>query len=521
MPVRPTHPGVYVEQLPSDVRTIMGVPTSITAFIGRALRGPTDDPVRLRSYAEYQSKFGGLWSESCMSYAVHHYFLNGGTDALIVRVANGADPARISLTGASGNLDLVAANPGAWGVNLEAIVDHETKDKDDTTAVLFNLTIREVDGTGTVVNEESFLNLSVDEANSRYVESVLEQTSSLVRVRRPVPTVRPDASPLDSITLKPVPTPANSDGTDGSAITDAQISDEIALSADHKGLWALDKADLFNILCIPPLEVHKDVDKTTWSIALAYCKKRRAFLIVDAPDEWDEPSDVTNTSRGVDSLGLRDENAAIYFPRVKMADTLQETGLSTSAPCGVVAGIYARTDAQRGVWKAPAGHDATAVGVRKLAYSMNDAENGQLNPLGVNCLRTFPAVGNVVWGARTLEGADQLASEWKYISVRRLALFLEESLYRGTQWVVFEPNDEPLWAQIRLNVGAFMYDLFRKGAFQGETPREAYFVKCDKETTTQSDRDQGIINILLGFAPMKPAEFVILRIRLVAREIRT
>jgi phage tail sheath protein FI len=158
-----------------------------------------------------------------------------------------------------------------------------------------------------------------------------------------------------------------------------------------------------------------------------------------------------------------------------------------------------RTDVTR-VWKAPAGLEAGVLGVRKLAVNLNDAENGMLNPLGVNCLRTFPVSGTVVWGARTARGADQLADEYKYVPVRRLALFLEESLFRGLQWVVFEPNDEPLWAQIRLNVGAFMHNLFRQGAFQGKTPRDAYFVKCDGETTTESDRNLGIVNVMVGFA---------------------
>jgi phage tail sheath protein FI len=151
---------------------------------------------------------------------------------------------------------------------------------------------------------------------------------------------------------------------------------------------------------------------------------------------------------------------------------------------------------------------------------LTDGENGELNPLGVNCLRIRPAVGPVVWGARTLQGDDRLASEWKYIPVRRMALYLEESLYRGTQWVVFEPNDEPLWAQIRLNLGAFMQGLFRQGAFQGKTPREAYLVKCDKETTTQNDVNSGIVNIVVGFAPLKPAEFVIIQLQQLAGQVQ-
>jgi phage tail sheath protein FI len=212
-------------------------------------------------------------------------------------------------------------------------------------------------------------------------------------------------------------------------------------------------------------------------------------------------------------------NAAFYFPWLTAPDPLQENRPRAFPPCGFVAGIYARTDANRGVFKAPAGTEASVTGVMGLRTSLTDREHGILNPLGINCLRTFAVYGTVVWGSRTLHGADERGSEWKYIPVRRLALFLEESLYRGTQWVVFEPNDEPLWAQIRLNIGAFLQNLFRQGAFQGKTPREAYFVKCDKETTTQNDINLGIVNILVGFAPLKPAEFVILKIQQMAGQL--
>jgi hypothetical protein len=179
----------------------------------------------------------------------------------------------------------------------------------------------------------------------------------------------------------------------------------------------------------------------------------------------------------------------------------------------------ARTDATRGVWKAPAGTEAALRGTQGLSVKLTDGENGQLNPLGINSLRSFPIIGRVVWGARTLRGADQLADEYKYIPVRRLALFIEESLFRGTQWVVFEPNDEPLWSQIRLNIGAFMQNLFRQGAFQGSSPRDAYFVKVDSETTTQNDINLGIVNIVVGFAPLKPAEFVVIKIQQIAGQI--
>ena len=200
---------------------------------------------------------------------------------------------------------------------------------------------------------------------------------------------------------------------------------------------------------------------------------------------------------------------------------MREGQIDTFVPCGVIAGIFARTDATRGVWKSPAGLDAALNGIAGLQVNLSDGENGQLNPLGINSLRSFPVAGHVVWGARTLRGADSMGDEYKYIPVRRLALFIEETLYRGTQWVVFEPNDEPLWAQIRLNLGAFMQNLFRQGAFQGKSPREAYFVKCDKETTIQNDIDRGIVNIVVGFAPLKPAEFVIIKIQQIAGQIAT
>jgi hypothetical protein len=249
------------------------------------------------------------------------------------------------------------------------------------------------------------------------------------------------------------------------------------------------------------------------------------MLIVDPPEDWTSAGGITqNNNAALASLKLNGEaarNAALFFPRVIESDPARQGQLDTFVPCGIVAGVMARTDTRRGVWKAPAGLDAALNGVQGLAVTLTDGENGALNPIGVNCLRGFPLAGPVVWGSRTLRGADLLADEYKYIPVRRLALYIEESLFRGTQWVVFEPNDEPLWAQIRLNVGAFMQNLFRQGAFQGKSPQDAYFVKCDKETTTQNDINLGIVNIVVGFAPLKPAEFVVIQLQQMAGQIQT
>jgi hypothetical protein len=301
-------------------------------------------------------------------------------------------------------------------------------------------------------------------------------------------------------------------GNDDAITPDVAYGLFIGSRAQREGIYALEP-HFFNILCMPGI-----TDPGTLMDADSYCKERRAFMVVDAP-KGRKPDQMATIAAGPDLP--KTDYAAVYYPWINVADPLDGGKLRTSAPCGAIAGLYARTDSTRGVWKAPAGMDATLSGVLGTEYVLTDGENGTLNPLGVNAIRQFPVFGNVAWGARTLRGADAMASEYKYVPVRRLALFIEESLFQGTKWVVFEPNDEPLWAQIRLNLGAFMNNLFRQGAFQGQTPREAYFVKCDKETTTQNDINLGIVNIIVGFAPLKPAEFVIIKIQQIAGAIQT
>ena len=501
MPAVLSFPGVYIEEVPSGVRTITGVATSITAFVGRAVRGPVDSdpasPVRIASFADYERTFGGLSNDCPMSFAVAHYFNNGGADALIVRVTHGAGAT--PATRAFGDLTLSAANPGLWGNGVTAAVDHSDGVGGTLAAPLFNLTL--VDAAASVT--ESVFGVSMDAASPRFVTRVLEG-SVLARASVTAPAARPGITAATAL----------AGGGDGVAITAVQVT-AAGLEATRRGIFALDRADLFNILCIPPFAPGDDVEATELGGALAFCKRRRALLLVDPPA-------ATNTVAGAITFAnslTRDENIALFFPRVRAPNPLRDNRLESFVPCGAVAGVLARTDAARGVWKSPAGLDATLNGVSELSLRLNDSDNGQLNPLGINCLREFPTFGRVVWGARTLRGADSLASEWKYLAVRRTALFLEESLYRGTQWVVFEPNDEPLWAQIRLNAGAFMQNLFRQGAFQGRTPREAYFVKCDRETTTQNDINLGIVNIYVGFAPLKPAEFVVIKLQQIAGEI--
>lgn len=656
MPVSPTYPGVYIEELSNGVRPLAGVPTAIAAFVGYTARGRDQRATTLLSWADFEREFGGLNAESDLSYAVQHFFQNGGGQAVIVRVPKSDSvAAQIALKEGVGNsaktsFTLTASSRGKWGNAIVADVDYDGAATDN-----FNLTLTDL-ATGAA---ERWRNLSVSNTSARFVEAVLNDPgngSRLVSVK--VPATNPGDRPKESgivgtaftvtttaitglandkdyvvkvtanrpagvvadlnvtlikqnetlptsvvalarllerrfnealgaalpgaavsvsvvgeLSLRIVPMfdpgllPAAADtmlsladgtstgalamlklpssafnvgryrlgtgtaeaaqrspveGVDGTQLP--QSTDLIGNAASFTGLSALDKTDIFNILIIPdatraspsdPNSLASGLDPNAiYSAALTYCEKRRAFLLIDPPPN-------INTVDAayawiLSGLTVKGANAAAYFPRVRLPDPLADFQLRTFGPAGAVAGLFARTDAERGVWKAPAGTDARLRGVSGLVYKLSDGENGLLNPLGLNCIRALPVYGTLSWGARTRVGADAEASQWKYVPVRRLALMIEESLFRGTQWVVFEPNDEPLWAQIRLNLTSYMHGLFRQGAFQGQTPRDAYLVKCDRETTTQADIDRGIVNILVGFAPLKPAEFVIIRIQQLA-----
>jgi uncharacterized protein len=776
MAVAVSYPGVYIQEVPSGVRTVAGVPTSIAAFVGYTSRGPTQTPVQIFSFADFERRFGGLHQDSPLSYSVSHFFLNGGATAWIARVATGDSAAAVGLLTAPGGtptLRAEAASSGGWGNSLRLAVDYATANPAST----FNLTVTElVDRGGTLVagRVETHRNLSMNSRSANYAVDAVRAGSQLVRLTalgaaiagagtsesgvltlagnldrldddhrrlaisldggpfyefalfgpggaptdaaiadrldsvasaieaavqalepgnpafsgfacargsnddtlvatsgtagdeessvrfarassldaaailrlgtsfggretdaaasiRPAQTgtaggripdfsavAIPDGTTMtvtladasnpsmatvtvtlhDTAAVPPVAAPTSleaartrietacrasaraefarariavvddalvltpggdglsnrfvcsGDGAELLFLTDPAANpgdpaavinvsayrmgagvSALAMTADNPGndgtpptalaiqgspaaktgIFALEDADLFNILNLPGVS-----DVGVLSEAIAYAEARRSMILIDVPASVTTFDQARAWINDPANSGLRHRNAVTYWPRIRTADPLKNNRLGTFANAGLMAGLYARTDAARGVWKAPAGTEARLTGVQGLEYVASDSENGVLNPLGLNVLRTFPVIGTVSWGARTMVGADALADEWKYVPVRRLALFIEESLYRGTQWVVFEPNDEPLWAQIRLSVGTFMNNLFRQGAFQGKTPNEAYLVKCDATTTTQADIDLGIVNIFVGFAPLKPAEFVIIQIQQLA-----
>ena len=759
MPSQLSYPGVYIEEIPSGVRTVTGVATSITAFVGYTAQGPVDKAVQVFNFGEFTREFGGLHRDSEVSYAIQQFFLNGGSNALVVRVARDARAASVRMESATGPaLTATARTPGGWGNMLRIDVDYATSNPDSS----FNLTVARVDAGQNEVEREEFRNLSMNPRSAAYAEAVVNAGSRLIRLTaegagltyargwslgatdvsaagpllgatqdrivgtingttpfeliipdptsqtsdvllqgavqqaivnaglsnrlqaqlanveggtgggtlnririrslavagedatddehssvvirrapardasqvlglglqnggreregaapaRPAPTgtttadlsglstvaaaqnltvtltdnaegggtttlatVGPALFPSGATTLEGLRTaletaihasahPAAAGAVvelvgrsirvrlpagypratvtlagvaeleapaGGSAFLSVQrylLGSALSLGAQtagdvgsdgtppdgaaylgnetaKTGIYALLDADLFNILCIPGTPRLPDTEQVSViQTAIGLCERERAFFVVDPPNN------ATRTTVDDWAASLTTSSyAAVYYPRVLAADPLDDFRIRPMAASGAVAGVMARTDAERGVWKAPAGTDATLRGTQGLADVLTDMENGVLNQKGVNVLRGFPVYGRVVWGARTRAGDDQNPNDYKYVPVRRLALYIEETLFRNTQWVVFEPNDEPLWSQIRLNIGAFMQDLFRRGAFQGSSPDKAYLVKCDAETTTQYDIDRGIVNILVAFAPLKPAEFVVIQIQ--------
>ena len=560
MPVTVTYPGVYIEEIPSGVHTISGVATSITAFVGRTARGPVNTPTTITSFRDFERLFGGLNVDSPLSYAVKDFYLNGGSMAVIVRLykpaaaAPAADAPAAELpapTGRNrrqaaqelapvvptspgfatasveGGLSFQSATPGSWGNRVRVRIDHDGLQQAfadryglDVTD-FFNLTITDTAPHGST---ERHVNLTLRDT-ARRVDRVLLQSSQLLRVATqdgtatsqallPAPETKLADTQFD--VKNPATQPALSGGTDSAALVPA---DYLGAGTAGPGFYALDNADLFNLLVIPPDARDGDVDPSVLQAAAVYCRERRAMLIVDPPAAWTPDKSPPTWMQRLIDLGLSGEEgryAALYYRRLVQPDPLRENQLDTFVPSGAIAGVIARTDTDRGVWKAPAGIGASVTGIRGLSQPLTDADSGALNPLGINAIRTFPVYGTVVWGARTLRGADLLADDYKYVPIRRLTNYIEESLFRGTKWILFEPNDEPLWAQIRMNVEAFMADLFRRGAFQGNNPGSAYFVRCGADTTTQYDVDRGIVNIQVGFAPLKPAEFVIISLQQMA-----
>lgn len=424
-----------------------------------------------------------------------------------------AATASLSVSG----LGIQAADPGTWGNNISVAVDvdgitdqvasiyqdaHGIAKKD-----LFNITV-------SYKNKpvETFKCLTVKGGmdNSIRIDHTLLHESNYIRISGDLPAKTP--VPAASATA--------TGGQDSDLLSDSD--DYLGDPAARTGLYALEKVDIFNLLCIPPDAGTDDgasADKLLAinAAAAAFCESKRALFIAEPLDAWTSKAetgkwpDIQPTDLGIN--GDTGRYACTYFPKVKLPDPKMQDRERVFSSCGILAGVMAKSDLNYGVWKAPAGQNAGMVGVTGLEVKVNDADNGFLNPLGINCLREFPIIGPIVWGDRTLRGADLLSDDYKYVSVRRLTNYIEESLRRGTQWAVFEDNDESLWSQLRLSIGAFMKDLAVLGAFYD------YKVKCDASTTTPDDIAKGIVNVEILFAPVKPAEFVVLKFQQTAATV--
>ena len=626
------HPGVYMEEIPSGAKPIEGVSTSIAALIGGTTEGPIGEPVLVHSWDDYKARFGGIHSETdALAIAAFNFFLNGGRDAYVARLADNAKTAALpagSLPGRSGGtatatnvLLLSATSAGAWGNALRV------KATPAATGVRFKLEVflhDSASNTDTLL--ESFATLSMDSSDPAYAPVVINGGSRYLRAdlatelqNNPATyylageSISGDLSGLDWSTVLPTMSltlnidnlgpqtltlGAAADGAYNTAsdVTQAITAKVLALGSAYTGFACTFGGDnklhlasgsktAFSAVVVRPgplatllklgtgnggTELHgaRDVvprdnglqaltlgsdgdapTADTYASFFTRLAKVRDVNIVLLPGQTLDPSGaanpvidqaITHCETTANRMLLVDPPAgteldtagkvqalspptstytALYYPWVRIANPFYNrdthpTAPTTllAAPSAFAAGIWARTDGTRGVWKAPAGVEATVRGMAGLEFQVEDGEQDQLNPEGVNCLRKLPSYGAVLWGTRTL--STKANPEWRYVPVRRTALYIESSIYNGIQWAVFEPNDHRLWSSLRANVGAFMDGLFRAGAFQGQKASDAYFVRCGLgDTMTQDDIDRGMVIAIVGFAPLKPAEFVIVRIQ--------
>lgn len=501
-----TYPGVYIQELQSNSHPITAAPTSVTVFVGYTHPFLTnsanwDQAVEIFSFTDYEQQFGGLYTsgviESHVAYAVNNFFLNGGSVAYVVALQpNYYD----SLGNNQGLVTAASVQVGVVTFNALQPIDlipmtvtinnvQTTFAANDTADIAISYGSR----------GETYRKVNLKQGDPNYIVGRINSVSQLVNISG-TPT-----GAFTAIGQAPLgyTSPPNPNWTTFSELDFMPVFQQDS---------SLDKVSVFNLVVIPGV-----ADSSIWSEAEAFCERKLAFLILDPPKQ-DSADGYGNTlpliATDMESPVIpKSTNGALYFPYLESDDPLTGNALQLP-PSGFVAGMYATTDNNRGVWKAPAGLQTNinnTIGVVDTGL-MTDARQGTLNPLGVNCLRDFPNVGTVIWGARTLVTANPAYVQWQYVPVRRMALFLEQTLYANLTWAVFEPNDEPLWVALRSSVEAFMLTLFNQGAFQGSQPSQAFQVLCDSSTTTQQDIDNGIVNILVAFAPLQPAEFVVVQI---------
>jgi len=529
-------PGVYVEEIEMGAKSIEGVSTSTAGFLGKTERGPIK-PLLITSFPEYERIYGGFLNDSYLTYAVDGFFRNGGKRCYVARIiGKRSTVASLSLNGSSASKDIVVQSKGHgdWGNNIFVKISPASLDKRDRT--LFKMEIKYFKKSTSRVTdtkqgdiEETYDNLSPNQKSDDHYTRAVNSASQLVNLI-PISSSRPrdtDWQPLsdgtdDGIASNTTVTSASSKPSEDSKkdkkedkVVVRSTKDWEISSTDYDGyefkiddpltgeLVEIIRTGLLGFEYVTDISIINAPDENKVSSLrgsiVAHCEKMKdRFAIIQC-----SRNDATNIGDLFPDLDSK--YAGLYMPWINVSDPL--TNAQKLIPSGGhIAGIYARSDIERGVHKAPA--NETVRGVTSLQVQINKGQQDVLNPKGINVIRSFPGRGSILWGARTVSTDPN----WKYVNVRRLFIFLEKSIERSTQWVVFEPNNERLWSRVKATLVGFLTDIWRSGALMGTTAEEAFFVKCDRTTMTQNDIDNGRLIVVIGVAPTKPAEFVIFRI---------
>lgn len=491
--------GIQVAEQSGADHAIERAPTAITAFVGRTLRGPVNRPVTISSFSDFQSAFGGLWQPSTLGYAVEQFFENGGRQAIIVRVVNGARSPTLTLPAHDSHLTLQAVGCGTREF-LRVSIDYDGIGANEEDR--FNLVIQRVRAPGSehIEDQEIHRRVSISpQAGGRYLPTAMME-SALARVLGPVPARRPDRTLRSDGRGTIGYVHSNPDGDDGAPLTDYDI---IGSAAEGTGLFALKGVDCFNLLCIPPLTRDTDVGPSALLVAARLCRERSAMLLVDPPMAWSSAAHAIAAMKG---WQLYSENALMYFPRMLGYDRLRGR-FELFAPCGAIAGMMARADETAPVWSAIEGEEATLRPGYRPGCVVEEAERARLLTFGVNVLSFVRSSGRTPQSPRTLAGTSSGSTDWKYLSARRLMLFIVNSIERGTRWVVFQRNGPELWERVRTQVENFLEALDREGAFVGRSPEEAWFVVCDERINDQRDAHLGTVKILVGIAAVRAGDY--------------
>ena len=488
-------PGIDVGEEAGAGQSIVRVATATVAFVGRALRGPVNRPVEISSFVDYQAVFGGLWQPSTLSYAIEQFFENGGRTARVVRVVNGGRPASLTLpVSRASALTFEALCPGTREF-LRAAVDYDNLTASDGDK--FNLVIQRVRAPGSehVEDQEIYQRLSVDPISPRHVATLLAD-SALVRLRGPVPLERPMPTHRGDARTLAAYVSSNPDGDDGGPLTDYDV---IGSATEHTGMFALRQSDAFNFMCVPPLSRDHAVGPSALLVAQRFCRERRALLFVDPPPAWDSPSAAIE---GMRRFAFASDNALMYYPWIQTYDRLRGR-FETFAPSAAAAGMLARLDARRPFWAAPDAEEGALRPGLRPAVVVGDEWRVRLAASGINSLQAVRARRAI--GARSLAAARASTPDWRYLSLRRLALFVVDSVERGTRWVLFDQPGPALWWQLERQVSEFLGALEKEQAFPARTPDPSWFAICDQRVNPP--RQMGEVNLLFGFAALRDEEW--------------